>query len=196
MRLIYPLLALALMAAPVFAQTSKQLKEAYTYAFQLGKPINEQDFKLALQFEESVMEWNRATTQLVFDLADDSVTGEQWLERFGPRMIRVRAAIAKGTQIVSQVREPAVRELLNEIHVNNLIMLVGYDSVAEGIRTGNEAIYNYGIERIKAGGAGKRAAAIPFIKRLQEKLGTDVMEKSFERAVKGVLKELEEPKGR
>jgi len=196
MRLIYPLLALVLLTAPVFAQTSKQLREAYTYGFQLSKPINEQDFKLVLQFEEAVMEWNRATTPIIFELADDSVTAEQWLERFGPRMIRVRAAIAKGTQIVSQVREPAVKELLNEIHINNLIMLVGYDSVAEGIRTGNEEIYNYGIERIKTGGAGKRAAAVPLIKRLQEKLGTEVMEKSFERAVKGVLKELEESKGR
>lgn len=191
MRHLLAMIAAILAMASAGAQTSRQLKEAYTHAFQLTDSIDDHDFKLALQFEESVMEWNRATAQLYFELVDDSVSGEQWLSRYEPRMTRVRVAVRRGTEIVSMVRNPKVKKLLRDIHESNLTMLIGYDKVAEGIRRGDEASFNYGIERIQAGSARKRLVGVPFVQRLQEKLGREVMEKSFERSIAAVLDELE-----
>ena len=196
MRLLCVFLAFMTLVVPIKAQSASQLRDAYTHAFELSEPIENHDFRLTLQFEEAVIECNRSTAQIYFELVDDKVSGEEWLSRYEPRMTRVRAAIRRGADIISKVRNPKVRKLLGDIHESNLTMLIGYDKVAEGIRRGDEASFNYGIDRIQAGSVRKRLIGVPFVQRLQEKLGREVMEKSFERSIAVVLEEMEKSASR
>jgi hypothetical protein len=168
-----------------------RLREAYTHAFQLSEPISTSDLRQVLEFEQSVVDWNRATTLLYRDLVDDSVSAESWLASFDPRMVGVRAAVSKGTTALSKIQSPAVRSALRPIHEGNLTMLIGYSGCAEGLRKGDDSIFREGISRIQAGSSRKRTAGLILIRRLEEKLGKEVMERSFLSAIRDVLRELE-----
>lgn len=168
-----------------------RLREAYTHAFQLSEPISPSDLRQVLEFEQSVVDWNRSTTLLYKDLVDDSVSAESWLANFEPRMVGVREAVGKGTTALSKIQSPAVRSALRPIHEGNLTMLIGYSGCAEGLRKGDEGIFREGISRIQAGSSRKRAAGLILVRRLEEKLGREVMEKSFQTAIRDVLRELE-----
>jgi hypothetical protein len=168
-----------------------RLREAYTHAFQLKETISSSDLRHVLEFEQSVVDWNRTTTLLYKDLVDDSVSAESWLANYEPRMVGVRAAVGRGTNALSRIINPAVKSALTPIHEGNLTMLIGYSGCADGIRSGDETVFHEGISRIQAGSSRKRTAGLILIRRLEEKLGREVMERSFQTAVREVLRELE-----